>query len=75
LREVTAAQLSALIERIVGERIREGQLDEAPLTFEEITKIKNSFTFTLLNMLHARVAYPAADQPAAETRSQKTDVS
>ena len=42
------------------------QLDAAPLTFEEVTKIKNSFQFTLLNMLHSRVAYPpAGEQPTA----------
>jgi cyclic-di-AMP phosphodiesterase PgpH len=67
LRDVTAAQLGALIERLVRERISEGQIDEAPLTFDDITKIKNSFTFTLLNMLHARVAYPGGEQPAPAT--------
>jgi len=58
LRQVDAGQLNELVNRIVGERIQEGQLDEAPLTLEELTKIKNSFQFTLLNMLHGRVAYP-----------------
>lgn len=65
LRQVTAAQLGSLIDRLVRERVEEGQLDEAPLTFEELTKIKNSFTFTLLNMLHTRVDYPKGEAPAA----------
>ena len=39
------------------------------ITFEELTKIKNSFQFTLLNMLHARVAYPANEQPPAEAKA------
>ncbi|MEI6053695.1 MAG: HDIG domain-containing metalloprotein, partial [Opitutaceae bacterium] len=60
LRAADAGQLTALIEKIVIERIADKQLDEAPLTFEDIARIKNSFQFTLLNMLHARVAYPAA---------------
>ena len=34
-----------------------------PLTFEDIAKIKNSFQFTLLNMLHSRVSYPANENP------------
>ncbi len=63
LRQVTAAQLAALIDRLVRERIDEGQLDEAPLTFEDISKIKSSFTFTLLNMLHSRVSYPTTTEP------------
>ena len=62
LRQTTPGQLSELIDRIVRDRIDDGQLDESPLTFQELTRIKNSFQFTLLNMLHGRVAYP----PAAE---------
>ncbi len=61
LRSVTPGQLAPLIERIVADRIADGQLDEAPLTFEELSKIKNSFQFTLLNMLHARIAYPTGE--------------
>jgi len=65
LRSTTPEQLDQIIGRIVADRIADGQLDEAPLTFEEIAKTKGSFTFTLLNMLHARVAYQGG-QPAAE---------
>ncbi|HTO02277.1 MAG TPA: HDIG domain-containing protein, partial [Opitutus sp.] len=66
LRQTTPAQLSELIDRIIRDRIDDGQLDEAPLTFVEVTRIKNSFQFTLLNMLHGRVAYPPAiDTPPA----------
>jgi putative nucleotidyltransferase with HDIG domain len=64
LRQTTPAELSLLIDRIVRDRIDDGQLDEAPLTFLEIARIKNSFQFTLLNMLHGRVAYPAAHESA-----------
>ncbi len=66
LRQTTPEQLNELIDRIVRDRIEDGQLDEAPLTFIEIARIKNSFQFTLLNMLHGRVAYPptAAHPPA-----------
>ena len=69
LRTATPEALRDLIDRIVRERFEEKQLDEAPLTFEEITKIKNSFQFTLLNMLHSRVAYPASESPAAEANA------
>lgn len=66
LRQVTAEELQQIITRIVGERIADGQLDESPLTLDEITRIRNSFQFTLLNMLHARIAYPTPEKPAAE---------
>ena len=67
LRAADAGQLTELIDKIVTQRITDKQLDEAPLTFEDIARIKNSFQFTLLNMLHARVAYPAA---ATETAAK-----
>ena len=70
LRSITAEQLAPLIDRIFRDRMAEGQLDEAPLTLEELAKVKNSFQFTLLNMLHARVAYPAATPaPASEAKA------
>ena len=69
LRTATPELLRELIDRIVRERIAEHQLDESPLTFEEITKIKNSFQFTLLNMLHSRVAYPASELPPAAVKA------
>lgn len=70
LRQTTPGQLTELIDRIVGERITDGQLDECPLTFTEIARIKNSFQFTLLNMLHGRVAYPpAVENPPAKLKA------
>ncbi len=73
LRKVTPQHLGELIEQIVRERIADGQLDEAPLTFEEISKIKSSFNFTLLNMLHARVAYPTDTEEKPEPKGQASD--
>jgi putative nucleotidyltransferase with HDIG domain len=69
LRNVRAEDLHETINRIVGERIADGQLDDAPLTLEEITRIKNSFQFTLQNMLHSRVAYPPAEKAAAGAKA------
>jgi len=74
LRQVRPEDLQDTVNRIVAERITDGQLDEAPITLEEITRIKNSFQFTLLNMLHSRVAYPpvekgTTDLPPAEAKA------
>jgi membrane-associated HD superfamily phosphohydrolase len=64
----TAEAIQDVINRIVDERIADGQMDEAPLTLLEITRIKNSFQFTLLNMLHARIAYPPLEKPVAAAK-------
>jgi putative nucleotidyltransferase with HDIG domain len=58
LRQATPEQLKQLIDRIVRDRLNDGQLDEAPLTFAEVAKVKESFLESLINMLHGRVAYP-----------------
>jgi putative nucleotidyltransferase with HDIG domain len=75
LRKPSPQGLSEMIDAIIRDRIADGQLDEAPLTFSELAQVKNSFTFTLLNMLHARVAYPEADAegaPAGNASGSKT---
>jgi len=65
LRKVTPQHLGEIIDQIFHDRMEDGQLDEAPITFEELARIKTSFTFTLLNMLHGRVSYPReAETPA-----------
>jgi hypothetical protein len=69
LRQVDAGALHDVINRTFADRIADGQLDDAPLTLEQLTRIKNSFHFTLLNMLHARVAYPAAEEPARQAKA------
>ena len=65
LRKVGPQHLGELIERIFRDRMEDGQLNEAPVTLEELGKIKTSFTFTLLNMLHGRVAYPLDNSDSA----------
>lgn len=69
MRKVTPQHLAELIEQIFRGSIADGQLDESPLTLEEISKIKSSFNFTLLNMLHSRVAYPPAGGASLEAGS------
>ena len=69
VRTITAEKLASRIDRLISDRVADGQLDEAPITFEDLAKIKNSFTFTLLNMLHSRVAYGSAGEPPNEAKA------
>lgn len=59
LRKVSVQSIEELIDKLFDDRIQDGQLDESPLTFSDIRKIKKSFAFTLINALHARIEYPA----------------
>ena len=61
LRKVTQPNVEELVERIFKDRIEDGQLDNCPLTFQELDQIRKSFIYTVLNMLHARIEYPRSD--------------
>jgi hypothetical protein len=71
----TPQRIDDLVRSILRERLASGQLDEAPLTIAEVWRIAESFRFSLVNMLHARVAYPKRDDreaPTPEKREQKS---
>ncbi|MFM8765994.1 MAG: HD family phosphohydrolase, partial [Spartobacteria bacterium] len=73
LERPTPQRIDDLVRNIIKARIDEGQLDESPLTIAEIWKIADSFRFSLVNMLHARIAYPKRDErPVPEKREQKS---
>jgi putative nucleotidyltransferase with HDIG domain len=54
----TPNKIEALVWEIIRKRIRDGQLNNAEMTIAELTKIKESFTKTLITMNHSRIAYP-----------------
>lgn len=73
LRKVTPQSIEELIDSIVSARLEDEQLDDTPLTFKQLTGVKESFTFTLLNMLHARVEYPdEARESEKKARKKQT---
>ena len=43
-------------------RIESGQLNDAPLTFSDINKIKEAFISILLGQHHRRIRYPKQDE-------------
>jgi membrane-associated HD superfamily phosphohydrolase len=44
--------------------VSRGQLDESPLTFEDVARIKEQFAVVLTGMYHHRIDYPPAPRPA-----------
>ena len=58
LQKVTHHSVEELLDSIFQDRLEDGQLDECPLTLEEVATIKKSFLKTTLNMLHSRIEYP-----------------
>jgi membrane-associated HD superfamily phosphohydrolase len=62
LKKVNAQSVGELLDKIFQSRIEDGQLNECPLTLQQIAIIKQSFTRTLLNSLHTRIAYPPEEK-------------
>ena len=58
LQKPTPTKIEALTWEIFRKRIRDGQLDDANLTFADLSRIKKSFVKTLTMMNHGRIAYP-----------------
>jgi len=50
--------ISELVERIIYIQEQDRQYSETPLTFKDITDIKNVFVKRLSNIYHARISYP-----------------
>ena len=51
-------KIKSVIEEIFNEKIADDQLSKAPITFEELSIIKDSFQKSLEGLYHQRVLYP-----------------
>jgi len=62
LKDYTEESIRNLVDRIIDIQIADGLLSEAPLTFKNITDIKNVFVERLLSVYHSRIVYPELDK-------------
>lgn len=60
-----------MINNIFNSRLKEGQLDDAPITFKDIAKMKESFLSILISQHHKRVKYPKQDEAEKGLSSDK----
>jgi putative nucleotidyltransferase with HDIG domain len=70
LRQPTPETISAAIQQILADRLRDGQLEEAALTLKEVHLIGATFERILLGAYHARIAYPDALEAEAAPSPQ-----
>ncbi len=50
--------IAELVEKIIKAQLKEGQFEEAPINFRDITTAKDVFKTRLKNIYHARISYP-----------------
>jgi putative nucleotidyltransferase with HDIG domain len=60
LHDPTPQKIREVVDRIVRQRIDQGQLREAPITLAQLETVKDQFTRVLAGMYHSRIDYPAA---------------
>jgi putative nucleotidyltransferase with HDIG domain len=60
--------IRAMVERIIRERLEDGQFDDCDLTLRDLEKIREAFVAQLLGMYHRRVEYPQNKIVEFETR-------
>jgi putative nucleotidyltransferase with HDIG domain len=56
--ELEYRKIEELVNRLIEDRIKQGELSEADITFAELEKVKNSFVKSLISMYHKRERYP-----------------
>ena len=70
LRDPSISRLRNMVNGIVEERFKKGELDECSLTLRELNLIKESFVRTLTGIFHGRIQYP--QDKSAASQSAKT---
>ena len=62
-------EMKLLVEKVFDRCIREGQLENSPLTLKDLSLIKESFISTLKNSHHPRIVYPEANSSDQKSQS------
>jgi hypothetical protein len=69
LAEPTPSRIRGLVQRIIEERVRDGQLDDCGITLQELAKVRESFIPVLTAIFHVRAPYPEAPRRDARRES------
>jgi len=67
MNDPTPQAIRANIEKLVSNKIQDGQLSQAPITLSDIDKISEAFATVLNGVFHERIEYP--DPPVKHTRA------
>src|SRR3954447_16646539 len=70
LSKPTPQKVEQLVNELIEERIADGQLDECDFTLGDLRIIAERFRFTLMTMLHSRIAYPKGESKFQHPREE-----
>ena len=66
-------ELERTIDKIIKERLLDGQLDHSDLSLRDLDKIKNSFVRNLIGMSHQRIKYKTLPGEEEENRQNSSE--
>jgi putative nucleotidyltransferase with HDIG domain len=67
LAKPTPAKIQEAIDKLLHDRIEDGQFDECPISLKELRTVADTLTTTICSMLHNRINYP--DDEKTKTKS------
>lgn len=70
MKNPTYSKLENLVNRMVDDRVSEGQLSHCPLTFRDLQVIKDSFISILVGVYHSRIEYPDEEKTTKEIEEE-----
>jgi putative nucleotidyltransferase with HDIG domain len=59
MRSPTMEQINLMVEKIIKQRLEDGQFNECDLTLKELNNINKALCETLLGIFHSRIEYPS----------------
>ncbi len=67
-------EIEGMVDRLVQERVDDGQFDDSELSFAEMSSCRDSIVEALVGIYHPRIAYPQASEetPAAPQATEVT---
>ena len=73
IEEPDPTKVENVIHNIFKSRIEDRQLDESPVTYADITKMKEAFLSILLGQHHRRIKYPNQDEVEKGVEEEKSE--
>lgn len=70
LKKVTQQAVEDLVEKLILERVKEGELSNCPITMRQIEEIRVSLVHSVLMSHHKRVSYSDADKESAAQKKE-----
>jgi len=73
IEEPDSEKVENVIDGIFNSRIDDGQMDDSPITYSDITKMKETFLSILLGQHHRRIRYPKQEEMEKGVNEEKTE--